>query len=319
MNQIHLNNIISDDLAGFRLDQALAKLFPQFSRSQLQQWIEKGGVTVNQKKIIKSKDRVYPGQKVELNVTLENREEWTAEALPLDIVFEDESLLVINKPPGLVVHPGAGNLRSTLVNALLYYDTELQKLPRAGLIHRLDKDTSGLLLIARNLTAFHHLSQQMQQRTIHRSYAAIVEGSPKLMDTINLAIGRHPTQRTKMSVLMHGGRSAVTHFKVLEKFLTHAYLDIELETGRTHQIRVHMAYINHPILGDPVYGKSHRYDRLSEELSQQIADFKRQALHAKKISFRHPVTEELVTLESNLPDDLENLLQAFRKYNATSL
>lgn len=314
MNQIHLNHIISEDLAGFRLDQALAKLFPQFSRSQIQYWIEHGEVLVDQKKILKSKERVFPGQLIELIVTLEDKDEWQPENIPLDILYEDESLLIINKPAGLVVHPGAGNPKSTLVNALLHYDPGLKKVPRAGLIHRLDKDTSGLLLVARTLTMQHFFSQQMQQREIQRIYVAIVTGQPRPAGTIDLAIGRHPTQRTKMAI-SNQGKPAKTHYQLLEKFKTHSYLEIKLETGRTHQIRVHMAHLNHPILGDPLYGKSKKFANMPDILSDKIAHFTRQALHAKKLIFTHPISGELLTFEAPLPADFEDLLNSFRKFS----
>ena len=317
MHHIHLKQIVTEDLAGLRLDQALAKLLPQFSRSQMQIWIESSEVTVDHKVITKNRERIYPGQTIELSVNLEDKDEWQAEQIPLDIIFEDESLFVINKPPGLVVHPGAGNLTSTLVNALLYQDTNLKKVPRAGLIHRLDKDTSGLLLVARNLESHHFLTNQMQSRQIHRIYEAIVCGQPRPTGTIDLPIGRHPVQRTKMSVLQHGGRPAKTHYKVLEKFSAHAYLEIELETGRTHQIRVHMAYINHPILGDPLYGRPRNYENLNAVLRQQIMQFKRQALHAKKIAFRHPVSGEFLMFESPLPADFAELLESLRDYGSS--
>lgn len=312
MNRIYLNHTITDELAGFRLDQALAKLFPQYSRSQMQQWILNGEVAVDKKIISKSKERVFPGQLIELNVQLEDRDDWLPEPIPLNLIFEDESLIIINKPPGLIVHPGAGNPKSTLVNALLHYDPALKKLPRAGLIHRLDKDTSGLLIVARNLSAHHFLTDQMQQREIHRTYVAIVDGITLATGTIDLAIGRHPLHRTKMSVVQHGGKPARTHFKRLETFPFHSYLEIDLETGRTHQIRVHMAHIHHPILGDPQYGKVRNYATLSENLRQKIQDFRRQALHAKKIILLHPITHQRLTFEAPLPNDLEELLEAFR-------
>lgn len=312
MNRIYLNHIITNELAGFRLDQALAKLFPQYSRSEMQQWILNGEVTVDKKIISKSRERVFPGQLIELNVQLEDKDDWLPEPIPLNLIFEDESLIIINKPPGLIVHPGAGNPKSTLVNALLHYDPSLKKLPRAGLIHRLDKDTSGLLIVARNLSAHHFLTDQMQQREIHRTYVAIVDGITLTTGTIDLAIGRHPLHRTKMSVVQHGGKPAKTHFKRLETFPFHSYLEIDLETGRTHQIRVHLAHIHHPILGDPQYGKVRHYATLSENLRQKIQHFRRQALHAKKISLLHPVTNQRLTFEAPLPSDLEELLEAFR-------
>jgi 23S rRNA pseudouridine1911/1915/1917 synthase len=315
MSKLYLNKIITPNLDNLRLDQALAKLLPQFSRSRIQQWIKNGGVSVDQRKMVKSKEHVSLGQWVTLRIELEDSNEWQGEEIPLEILFEDESLFVINKPPGLVVHPGAGNPHSTLVNALLHYDSSLKKIPRAGLIHRLDKDTSGALLVARNLQAYHFLSAKMQQREIRRTYVAIVTGHPNPTGTIDLPIGRHPIQRTKMAVLSHGGKSARTHYKVMERFAIHAYLEVELETGRTHQIRVHMAYIKHPILGDPQYGSPLQNDaHLNEEIRNEIINFNRQALHAKKIIFLHPVTKEYISCEAPLPSDFQILLKKLQKY-----
>lgn len=313
MNKLNLNQIINEDLAGLRLDQALVKLFPEFSRSQLQQWISQGGVSVDNNIVLKSKERVFPGQSIALCVELLDQDEWLPEQIWLDIIFEDESLLIINKPPGLVVHPGAGNPKSTLVNALLHYDPQLKKIPRAGLIHRLDKDTSGLLIVARTLAAHHTLTKQMQARAIKRTYVAIVSGMTRPTGVIDLPIGRHPTQRTKMTVLTHGGRPARTHYKLIEKLPLHSYLEIELDTGRTHQIRVHFSYLNHPILGDPVYGKVRNYAQLNPELRELIKQFKRQALHAKRLAFSHPLSEEPLNFEAPLPDDFRTLLAAFHQ------
>jgi 23S rRNA pseudouridine1911/1915/1917 synthase len=313
MNNINLNEIITADLAGLRLDQALARLFPQYSRTQFQSWIEQGVVRVDQKIITKVRGRVFPGQLVDIVTTLEDQGEWQPDDIPLDIIFEDEELLVINKPPGLVVHPGAGNPNLTLVNALLHYNENLVKLPRAGLIHRLDKDTSGLLLVAKTLETQNYLSTQMQARQIHRIYHAIVLGWSEPSGTINLPIGRHPTQRVKMTVLKSGGRHAVTHYTLLEKFQAHSYLEIALETGRTHQIRVHMAQINHPILGDQLYGRQVRNLYINAHLAQLLADFKRQALHAKKLVFAHPKTNEMCSIESPLPLDFQEIVMALRE------
>jgi 23S rRNA pseudouridine1911/1915/1917 synthase len=317
MNKLNINQIINEELAGLRLDQALVKILPEYSRSQIQQWILKGEVKLDHNTITKAKERVFTGQLVELTVELQDQAEWLPEEIPLNIIYEDESFIVIDKPAGLVVHPGAGNQQSTLVNALLYFDPNLKKVPRAGLIHRLDKDTSGLLVVARNLSAHNYLTSLMQQRQIKRIYHTIVSGTTPLSGTIDLPIGRHPTQRTKMSVLTLGGKPARTHFKLLQKLALHSYLEIELETGRTHQIRVHLAYQNHPVLGDPVYGKVRNYAKLSETLRQVIANFKRQALHAQKLSFYHPEKQQLLTFESALPEDFANLLDHFQKETLT--
>lgn len=311
MNKITLNQIITENEAGLRLDQALAILLPQFSRSMIQQWILQERVTLDKKMINKCKQRVFQGQRIELLTELVDREEWQPEQIPLSIAYQDDTLLVINKPPGLVVHPGAGNPTATLVNALLHYDSQLKKLPRAGLIHRLDKDTSGLLLVARNLSAYHFLTAKMQARQINRTYLAIVSGTTPSSGTIDLPIGRHPIHRTKMAVLQQGGRSAITHYTLLEKLPLHSCLEVKLETGRTHQIRVHFSYLNFPILGDPLYGKVKNFTRLSGHLQQCIADFKRQALHAKQLEFEHPVTQETLSINASPPQDLQSLLDTF--------
>jgi 23S rRNA pseudouridine1911/1915/1917 synthase len=310
--QIHLKHTIDEQLAGLRLDQALAKLFPQYSRSQLQNWVETGNTTVDKVVVTKNKQMVLPGQTVEITAILEEKDSWEGEAIPLNIVYEDDYLLVLNKPPGIVVHPGAGNPKSTLVNALLHHDENLKVLPRAGLVHRLDKDTSGLLLVAKTLEAQTHLSNQMQRREIQRIYRAIVKGHTAITGTVNEPIGRHPTQRIKMAVLKGGGKEAITHYQLLEKLPAHSYLEVKLETGRTHQIRVHLAYIKHPVLGDPVYGKAMKNLHLSPALFDLINHFDRQALHAKQLSFVHPHTEEICSFESPLPDDFQSLLDALR-------
>lgn len=312
MHNIHLHHIIDEQLAGLRLDKALAIVFPQYSRAQLQSWVEQGFTTLDNKVVTKNKQLVYPGQVIEITATLEEQERWEGEEIPLDIIYEDEQLIVLNKPPGLIVHPGAGNPKSTLVNALLHYDPNLNKLPRAGLIHRLDKDTSGLLLVAKTLTSQTELSKQMQAREIQRIYHTIVKGHPMLSGTINLPIGRHPTARTKMAVLRAGGKEAITHYQLLEKFPAHSYLEVKLETGRTHQIRVHLAYIHHPVLGDPVYSKQLKNSRLTKEANEIVNNFKRQALHAKKLVFLHPTTGQICNFETQVPSDFQALLDALR-------
>jgi 23S rRNA pseudouridine1911/1915/1917 synthase len=312
MQHIHLTNHITVGLQGLRLDQALAKLFPEYSRSCLQNWITMGYVTVNGQKI-RPRDKAHPGQLVEIHAPLEDQKDWQPQNIPLDILFEDESVIVINKQSGLVVHPGAGNLHSTLVNALLYHAPELKVLPRAGIVHRLDKDTSGILIIARSLEAHNYLIKEMQNRAIHREYEAIVQGNIIAGGSVNKSVGRHPTQRTKMATLNRGGKPAITHYKVIEKFRAHTSLVIQLETGRTHQIRVHMAFISHPIVGDPLYGGRARVPAgCSEELLQRLQSFKRQALHAKKLIFKHPLTGQTMSLTAPLPEDIQQLITSLR-------
>lgn len=309
MNKIYLNQTISECLAGARLDFALAKLFPEYSRSQIQQWIEKRMVALDQKVMTKNNTRVFPGQVVQVEATLERQDDWQPEFIPLDIIYEDAQLVVINKPQGLVVHPGAGNSHSTLVNALIHWDPELAQLPRAGLIHRLDKDTSGLLLVARTLESHHFLVQQMQDRQIARTYQAIIYGTCKPTGEINLPIGRHPSHRTKMAVLS-SGKTAITHYKLLKQFKNHSYLEIKLETGRTHQIRVHMAHQGNPIVGDALYGRQIKTNYANKELCDLLETFPRQALHAINLTFLHPTEKEFISLNSPLPNDIQQLLNA---------
>ena len=314
-NHIELHSAIPPESTGMRLDQALAKLFPQYSRSQLQTWIRNGYVTVNQQKIDQVRAKVYTNQVIDIQAPLIVSERWAAQPIPLNIIFEDETLLVINKPAGLVVHPGAGVPDNTLVNALLHYAPELSAIPRAGIIHRLDKDTSGLLVIARTLTAHHALTQQMKQRLIEREYEAIAKGIIMAGGTIEAPIGRHPLHRIRMAVL-ESGKKAVTHYRVIERFRTHTYLQVKLETGRTHQIRVHLAHIHHPLIGDPVYGQHIGIPlQLSEPLKIALRNFHRQALHAAILRLRHPVNDHQMEWRAPLPTDFLQLLKLLREDN----
>jgi len=309
--QVILTATIPDSMAGQRLDQVLAQLFSDYSRARLQQWIRDDGVRVDGV-IPRPRDRVTGGEQVEICAQLEAQGEWQAESIPLDIVYVDEHLLVINKPAGLVVHPAAGNRDGTLVNALLHYDPELARVPRAGVVHRLDKDTSGLLVIARTLSCHKALIEMMQRREVHREYQAIVQGVMTAGNTIDAPIGRHPQQRTKMAVVKNG-RPAVTHYRVLERFRAHTHVQVQLETGRTHQIRVHMAYIRYPLVGDPVYGGRLRIPAgCSEALYEQLHTFRRQALHAARLELLHPVTGEDMTWLAPLPADMQLLLEVLR-------
>ncbi len=306
-----LNLWIAPAFAGRRLDQVLAELCPDYSRSRLQQWIKEGRVLLDGA-ACRPRDRVFEGQRVELRARLEPRQGCLAEAIPLEIVHQDAALLVVNKPPGLVVHPAAGNPDGTLQNALLFLDPELARLPRAGIVHRLDKDTSGLLVVARTAGAHRSLVEQLQARRIKREYRAVVNGLMTAGGTVDQPIGRHPTQRTRMAVVT-SGKPAVTHFRVLERFRAHSYLSIRLESGRTHQIRVHMAYLGYPLLGDPLYGGRLRLPRgAGEELVQGLRSFRRQALHAQTLGLEHPETGEWVEWEAPLPDDMQALLRVLR-------
>jgi len=301
---------VPESLAGKRIDQVLAHCLPDYSRSRLQNWLKSGFIQLDGR-IPKPKEKVAGGEiiTVQLQAALDDQvqEVWQAEAIPLDIVYEDASLIVINKPAGLVVHPGAGNRDGTLVNALLHHAPELSKLPRAGIIHRIDKDTTGILVIARNLVAHHHLTKQLQDREFNREYQAIVGGVMTAGGTIDAPIGRHPTQRIKMAVLEESNtaKEAITHYRVEKKFRSHTLINVKLETGRTHQIRVHMAHIKYPILGDPVYaGRLRIPTAASDRFIEAIRQFKRQALHARTLGFIHPKKDEYMEWSVEMPTDM---------------
>jgi 23S rRNA pseudouridine1911/1915/1917 synthase len=303
---------ISPAMAGRRLDQVLAGMFPEFSRSRLQLWIEEGNVRVDGV-VCGRRQKVRGGEEVLLRPVLKDRDECLAQAIPLDIVFEDGHLLIVNKPAGLVVHPAAGNPDGTLQNALLYHAPDLAQLPRAGIVHRIDKDTTGLLVVAKTIQAHKSLSDQLQGRTVHREYRALVQGSLVAGGTIEAPIGRHSSERTRMAVVA-GGRPAVTHYRVIERFTAHTLLAVRLETGRTHQIRVHMAHIRHPLVGDRAYGGRPRPPRgLSPELVGALQGFPRQALHAIVLSLRHPETGEAMRWEVPMAEDLGALLDLLRR------
>lgn len=304
-HNIHLS--IPEDVSQQRLDQALAKLLPQYSRSQLKSWIDAGYVLLNDKPA-QGKIKVKMGD--DIKIAEPDRPELThaAQNLPLTIVHEDDDLIIINKPVGLVVHPGAGNHDNTLLNALLHHAPALAKLPRAGILHRIDKDTSGLLVIAKNEEALKNLSHQLKQKTMQREYQAIVSGRLVSGGTVDAPIDRHHLQRKRMAVV-DTGKPAVTHYRILQKFRGHTHLRLQLETGRTHQIRVHMAHIRHPILGDPTYGgRIQLMKNTTPELSEVLRNMKRQALHAFALGFVHPSTHEDVYFEIPLPADMETLL-----------
>jgi 23S rRNA pseudouridine1911/1915/1917 synthase len=303
-----LTTIIPDELAGMRLDQCLAEVFPDYSRSKLQIWIKAGRVTVNQK-LLKAKDKIDGGEQVELDAEAEQVLEYEAENIPLDIVFEDESVLIVNKPAGLVVHPAVGNWQGTLVNALLNHDASLKTLPRAGIVHRLDKDTSGLLMVAKTLKAHYSLSSQLQKRTITREYLALVKGWMTAGGTVEAPLGRHHTDRTRHTV-REDGKHAVTHYRLEQRFKRHTVLRVNLETGRTHQIRVHMAHIHYPLVGDQVYGGRFQLPHnCNPDLEQVLRAFKRQALHATRLGLQHPETDEYCEWELPVPEDMAILIK----------
>ena len=300
-----------------RLDQALAKLMPEYSRTQVKEWIESGKVLLNNQ-VVKAKTKVRGGESVSVEVTPKAQPEWKAEAIALTIVHEDDDLIIINKPVGLVVHPGAGNQDSTLLNALLHHCPQLKNLPRAGILHRLDKDTSGLLVIAKTPLALKSLSHQLRKRTLLREYQAVVYGTLISGGTVDAPIERHALQRKRMAVT-ETGKTAITHFRIAEKFRAHTRLKVRLETGRTHQIRVHMAHIRHPIVGDKTYGGRVQLTKgMSPELVEKMRHFKRQALHAYAIGFTHPTTHEAMRWEIELPEDIHELLVLLREDTRSS-
>jgi len=314
MTRQMLHAAVPDELAGKRLDQVLAELFPDYSRSRLQKWVKSGKVTVNGTSRA-VKEKVAAGDRIELQVVEEAVIEDAAEKIDLDILYEDDDLIVINKPAGLVVHPAAGNPAGTLLNGLLHHDPSLETLPRAGIVHRLDKDTSGLLVVARSQRAHKYLVDMLQKRDIHREYRTIVTGTMVAGGTVDEPIGRHPTQRTKMAVLYNeSAKPAMTDYRVLERFRAHCFLQVKLHSGRTHQIRVHMAHIRHPVVGDPLYGGRLRIPAgCSDTLREALRNFRRQALHAFRLGFEHPVTGARVEWEAPMPDDMERLLAVLRE------
>lgn len=304
-------NTVPYDMEGQRLDQVVAHLYPQYSRSQLQKWIKAGQIRVDDK-ILKPKERLTGGEAISLDAVQEPQTDFAPEAIPLDIVYEDADILVINKPAELVVHPAAGNWSGTLVNALLHYDASLEMLPRAGIVHRLDKDTTGLMVVAKTLQAHTQLVDMLQRRAVSREYLALVAAQVVAGNTIAAPIGRHHLDRKKQAVT-ESGKEAITHYRVEERFAHHTLLRVSLETGRTHQIRVHLSWKHMPIVGDPVYGGRPRIPAgLSENLREQLQQFPRQALHATRLSLAHPVSGEIMRWERPLPADMADLLTALR-------
>jgi 23S rRNA pseudouridine1911/1915/1917 synthase len=299
-DRVELQERVPQEMHGARLDQVAAQLFPQYSRSRLQAWIKSGAVSVDGQQL-RPRDKVSGGASVQIDAVLEAQVGWQGQDIKLDIVYEDDDILVINKPAGLVVHPAAGHSEGTLVNALLAHAPELAQLPRAGIVHRLDMETSGLLVIARTLPAHHDLVAQLQDRTVKREYCAIVIGAMTGGGTIDAPMGRHARQRKKMAVLPAGGKPAITHYRLAQRFGHHTRISVNLETGRTHQIRVHLAAIDLPVSGDPAYG-------VKGDLGLQ-----RQFLHAHRLRLSHPVTGDELEVESPLPDDLVTALETARR------
>lgn len=302
---------IPAELAGLRLDKALARMFPEYSRSRLKEWLLAGAITVDGNSW-RPRDAVEGGESVALEPPAEVSVRAEPESMALQVAHEDSDLLVINKPAGLVVHPGAGNPAGTLMNGLLHHAPELEEIPRAGIIHRLDKDTSGLLLVAKTLQAHTALVRLLANREISRQYIAVCNGVLTGGGVIREPISRHPTDRKRMSV-QQKGKAAVTHYTVRERFAAYTCVDVKLETGRTHQIRVHFAYRRHALVGDPVYGGRLALPKgASEELIQTLRRFKRQALHATRLAFDHPATGKSLALEAAAPEDFQNLIEVLR-------
>jgi 23S rRNA pseudouridine1911/1915/1917 synthase len=310
--RIQLEAAIPPEAAGRRLDQALAALFPDYSRTRLKSWIDGGQVRVDGA-VLRARDKVAGGERVEIDAQLEDEVPVVAQPIDLDVVYEDAAVLVINKPAGLVVHPGAGNPDRTLQNALLAHDPDLSVLPRAGIVHRLDKDTSGLLVVARTLEAHTELVRLLEARDVHREYEAVCCGVMTGGGTVEAPIGRHPVDRLKMTV-RQDGRESVTHYRVIERFRAHTHVRVMLETGRTHQIRVHLAHIGYPIVGDPTYGRRLAIPKgATPRLAGTLRGFRRQALHAARLGFPQPVSGEPLEFEAPLPADLQDLLGALRE------
>ncbi len=307
MSELPETTQIPQQLSGQRLDVALAEMFPQFSRNRLKQWVQDGQILLDGE-VMKPKAKVFAGQWLSLKIEPgDENESCEPEDIPLNIVHQDDALIVINKPAGLVVHPAVGHRSGTLQNALLFHDAALSRVPRAGIVHRLDKDTTGLMVVARTLQAHTYLVDQLQQRLITREYQALVHGVMTGGGEIDQPIGRHPHDRLRMAV-REGGREALTHYRLLQRFRCHSHIQLKLDSGRTHQIRVHMQHLHHAVVGDPVYaGRMRLPPDASPEFIAALRDFKRQALHAWRLSLQHPDTGEALSWEAPIPADMEAL------------
>ena len=305
------SEVVPSSAAGRRFDAVVAELFPEYSRTRLSEWIKAGDVLLDGAQV-RGRDSVRGGEVATLSVILDTQTHSLPEDIPLDVLYEDSEVFVLNKPAGLVVHPGAGNSTGTLVNGLLFRDPALALLPRAGIVHRLDKDTSGVMVVARTLPAHTALVEQLSSREVHRQYLAIVVGSMVSGGTVNAPIDRHSRDRIRMSV-REEGRDAVTHYRLRERFRAHTALECRLETGRTHQIRVHMTHLKYPIIGDPLYGGPLKLPKgATDELIAALRGFKRQALHAEVLEFKHPTTGEPLRISAPVPADMLALLKALR-------
>ena len=307
MDQKKIIITVDEKLAEVRIDKAISSILKEFSRMNIKQWINSGNILVNQEKV-EPKTKLIIGQIVSIEPIFEDRKETVSEAMDLSIVFEDDHMIIINKPHGLVVHPGTGNMEGTLQNGLLHHHPALSKLPRAGLIHRLDKNTSGLLIIAKTNQSYNALVSDLQERLITREYRAICVGVMTSGGTVDANLSRDPNNRIRFKI-MNQGKRAVTHYRVLKKFKNHTFLGLRLETGRTHQIRAHLSHIQYPLIGDPLYGGRFFTPKgAKEDLILKLKNFKRQALHACLLSFNHPIEKRKVKFESTLPTDMESIL-----------
>ena len=309
-----LKILIPGRMAGQRLDSSLAQMLHDYSRSKITSWIKSGDALVDNK-IFKPKDISNGNEVVTLLRSYKEKIQWASEKIPLNIVFEDDDIIIINKPAGLVTHPGAGNQSGTLANALLYYDTNLSKIDRAGIVHRLDKNTSGLMVVAKNLRSQKYLVEQLQTHSIQREYSAIVYGHMISGGTIDKPIGRDPKDRVKQTVL-RGGKDSITHYRVIGRYANHTHVKAILETGRTHQIRVHLSHIGYPLVGDTVYGGRLRFPKkASLEIKHALKVFQRQALHSKKLTLKHPNKGNIMSWKVELPDDMEELIHALDSFD----
>ena len=308
---VSLSAEVPEDLAGNRLDQVAAQLFPEYSRARLQSWIKDGSLRVNAQSL-RPRDRLKTGDLLQIEAELVSSEKFLPQPIQFDIIFEDEDLEILNKPANLVVHPAAGHWQGTLLNGLLHAYPELEAIPRAGIVHRLDKDTTGLMVVAKNLQSHSILVQQLQERSVEREYEAIVHGVLTGGGIIDAQLGRHPVNRKKKAVVVKG-KDSITHYRVLQRFRSHTHVQLNLQTGRTHQIRVHMSHINHSLVGDPLYGgRLQLPTACSEEFEQNLRNFKRQALHARRLALVHPTSEQKLSWEVVAPDDFQQLLSAIK-------
>jgi 23S rRNA pseudouridine1911/1915/1917 synthase len=309
-----LTILIPERMLGLRLDVALSEMLPDYSRSKITAWIKSGEALIGQK-TFKPKDKSNGNEVIELKVNKSQNNNWSADNIPLSIVYEDDDIIVVNKSTGMVTHPGAGNWSGTLANALLHYDANLKVLDRAGIVHRLDKNTSGLMVVAKNEKSQKYLVEQLQTHSVSREYSAIVYGHMIAGGTVDKPIGRDTKDRVKQAVSSNG-KEAVTHYRVIDRYLNHTHVKAILETGRTHQIRVHLSHIGYPLIGDPMYGGKVRFPKKADEvLKKALVNFKRQALHARKLTLTHPISGKLMSWKAPLPEDMSALLDVLNDYD----